>query len=90
MSVTTLSSRQFNQDASKAKKAAKRGPVVITDRGRPTHVLLSMEQYQKLAGGDLSLLQAVAQRDAPDFVFKPPRLGSDFAASKVGLLNPWD
>ena len=76
MSVTTLSSHQFNQGASKAKKAALRGPVVITTRGRPTHVLLSMEQYQKLAGSGLSLLQAVAQRDAPDFVFKPPRLGA--------------
>ena len=32
MAITTLSSRQFNQDASKAKKAAKQGPVFITDR----------------------------------------------------------
>ena len=59
-----------------AKKAAKRGPVVITDRGRPAHVLLSIEQYQRLAGGGLSLLHAVAQRGAPDFAFKPPRLGA--------------
>ena len=59
-----------------AKKAAKRGPVVITDRGRPAHVLLSIEQYQKLAGGGLSLLQAVAQRGAANFAFKPPRLGA--------------
>ena len=81
MSITTLSSRQFNQDASKAKKAAKRSPVVITDRGRPAHVLLSIEQYQKLAGGGVSLLQAVAQSGAPDFAFKPPRLGA-------GLYRP--
>src|SRR5690242_9495325 len=50
MAVTTLSSREFNQDTSRAKKAAERGPVFITDRGRPAHVLLSIEEYQKLAG----------------------------------------
>ena len=48
MTITTLSSRQFNQDASKAKKAAKAGPVFITDRGRPAHVLLTFEEYKKL------------------------------------------
>ena len=73
--------RQFNKEASKAKKAAKCGPVVITDRGRPAHVLLSIEQYQKLAGGGLSLLQAVAQSGVADFAFKPPRLGA-------GLYRP--
>jgi hypothetical protein len=31
----------FNQDTSGAKKAAERGPVYITDRGRPAHVLLT-------------------------------------------------
>lgn len=40
MTITTFSSHQFNQDASKAKKAAMAGPAFITDRGRPTHVLL--------------------------------------------------
>ncbi|PKM01702.1 MAG: prevent-host-death protein, partial [Gammaproteobacteria bacterium HGW-Gammaproteobacteria-6] len=51
MTITTLSSRQFNQDASRAKKAAQTGPVIITDRGRPAHVLLTFEQYQRLSGG---------------------------------------
>ena len=49
MSITTLSSRQFNQDASKAKLAARLGPVIITDRGKPAHVLLSYLQYQQLS-----------------------------------------
>jgi len=51
MTITTLSSRQFNQDASKAKKAAMAGPVFITDRGRPAHVLLTFDEYKKLTGG---------------------------------------
>ena len=48
MTMTTLSSREFSRDTSKAKKAAKGGPLFITDRGRPAHVLLSIEHYQKL------------------------------------------
>jgi len=50
MTTTTLSSRQFNQDAGKAKKAASAGPVIITDRGRPAHVLLTFDDYKKISG----------------------------------------
>jgi prevent-host-death family protein len=46
----TMTARQFNQDTSGAKRAAEAGPVVITDRGRPTHVLLSFEEYERVAG----------------------------------------
>jgi prevent-host-death family protein len=74
MPVTTLSSREFNQDTSGAKKAAKRGPVVITDRGRPAHVLLSIEAYQRLVGKQKTLLDALAPIEGDDVNFKPPRL----------------
>ena len=73
MSITTITSREFNQDAGRAKKAAKAGPVFITDRGRPAHVLLSIEDYRKLAGGPMTLGAALAQVDGPDFEFDPPR-----------------
>ena len=77
MTMTTLTSREFNQDTSKAKKAARKGPVFITDRGRPAHVLLTIEDYRRLTGRDMSLLDAVAQPGASDFDFDPPRLGDD-------------
>lgn len=48
MPTTTLSSREFNQDRSKAKQAASAGPVIITHRGRPAHVLLTYAAYKKL------------------------------------------
>ncbi len=54
--MTTLSSREFNQDTSRAKKAATAGPVFITDRGVPAHVLLSIETYQRLIGGQESII----------------------------------
>jgi prevent-host-death family protein len=71
----TISSREFNQDAGGAKKAADKGPVIITDRGRPSHVLLSFEYYRKLLGAGPSLLDVLAQKEEGDFDFDPPRMG---------------
>ncbi len=75
MSITTISSREFNQDAGGAKRAAEKGPVIITDRGRPSHVLLSFEDYRKLAGAGKSLFEVVALDDDDDIDFDPPQMG---------------
>jgi len=56
MAITTLSSREFNQDTGRAKIAARNGPVFITDRVRPAHVLLTFEEYQRLTGGQGSII----------------------------------
>jgi prevent-host-death family protein len=72
MAATTLSSREFNQDASKAKKAAQKGPVFITDRGKPAHVLLSIEDYQRLTGGQRKIADALAMPGSEDIEFEPP------------------
>ncbi|HRK95508.1 MAG TPA: type II toxin-antitoxin system Phd/YefM family antitoxin [Rhodospirillales bacterium] len=79
MSITTISSRQFNQDAGGAKKAAAAGPVFITDRGRPAHVLLTFDAYQELVGAGPTLLHALAQSGGGDFDFQPPRLSGTIA-----------
>ncbi|MDD2859677.1 MAG: type II toxin-antitoxin system Phd/YefM family antitoxin [Acidiphilium sp.] len=74
MTVTTLSSREFNQDTSRAKKAASEGPVFITDRGKPAHVLLSIEDYQSITGGHRKIADALAMPDLADIEFDPPRV----------------
>ncbi len=66
MTITTLSSRQFNQDASKAKKAAQEGPVVITDRGRPAHVLLTFDDYKRLSGTHTKIADLLAMPGAEE------------------------
>ena len=71
MSITTLSSREFNQDASKAKKAANQGPVFITDRGRPAHVLLTIEEYRRLIGESVSIVDLLAMPGAEAVEFEP-------------------
>ena len=56
MAITKISSREFNQDTGRAKRAARRGPVIITDRGRPAHVLLTFSDYQRLTGEGASVI----------------------------------
>jgi prevent-host-death family protein len=74
MAITKLSSREFNQDTSKAKRAARKGPVFITDRGRPSHVLITAEEYQRITGGQKSLADLLAMPEAAEIEFDPPRL----------------
>ncbi len=74
MAITTLSSREFNQDTSRAKKAAKRGPVFITDRGRPADVLLTIEEYQKIVDKHESIVDLLAMPNADEIEFEPPPL----------------
>lgn len=72
--MTTLSSREFNQDTGRAKKAAKAGPVFITDRGRPAHVLLSIEHYQTLVAPAASIVDLLAAPCAEKVRFVARRL----------------
>lgn len=74
MTITTISSRKFNQGASEAKRAADNGPVFITDRGRPAHVLMSFEEYQRLTKQRRSIADALAMPRLEDIEFEPPRV----------------
>jgi prevent-host-death family protein len=59
MATTRLSSRDFNQSTGRAKRAARRGPVIITERGRAAYVLLTVEAYQRLTNARGSLLDVL-------------------------------
>lgn len=72
MTITTLSSREFNQGASEAKRAANNGPVFITVRGRPAHVLMSFEDYQRLTKQRRNIADALAMPGLADIEFEPP------------------
>ena len=72
--ITTLSSRAFNQDAGRAKKAALSGPVFITDRGRPAHVLLTIEEYQRVSGGGQNILDLLSMPEARAVDFEPRKV----------------
>ena len=72
MPITTVSSRQFNQDAGGAKKAAASGPVFITDRGQPAHVLLSIEEYRRLTGAHRKIIDLLAMPGVADVDLEIP------------------
>lgn len=74
MAITTVSSRKFNQDTSGAKKAAEDGPVFITDRGRPAHVLLTFEEYQKITGGRAKIADLLAMPGIEEVELDIPQL----------------
>lgn len=77
--ITTVSSREFNQDASGAKRAAKDGPVFITDRGRPSHVLMSIDEYRRITGKNESIALSLSMPPGVgDFDFDPPRINDLF------------
>ena len=73
MGITTVTSREFNQYAGEAKKAANSGPVFITDRGRPSHVLISFEEYQRLTRSRRSIADALSLPGVEDVEFEPPK-----------------
>ncbi|WP_343554409.1 type II toxin-antitoxin system Phd/YefM family antitoxin [Pantoea sp.] len=73
MTVTRISSRVFNQEVSRAKKAAEEGPVYITDRGNPAHVLLTFEAYKKLIGSTRSIVDSLAMPEGVEIDFEPER-----------------
>jgi prevent-host-death family protein len=75
MPTLTLSSREFNQDVSRAKREADTGPVVITDRGEPAYVLMTYERYQALVGPKTSLRDALLQAEGDGIEFEAPTLG---------------
>jgi prevent-host-death family protein len=73
MPITTLSSREFQQNASQAQKAAQKGPVFITSRGRPAHVLLSIDEYRRITGKRRSIVDALAMPGLADIDVEFPR-----------------
>ncbi|MEQ1949944.1 type II toxin-antitoxin system prevent-host-death family antitoxin [Mesorhizobium sp. CN2-181] len=60
---TTFTSREFNQDTARAKRAAKDGPVFITTRGEATHVLITKEEFDRLENQN-STVEPKSLRDA--------------------------
>ena len=83
MGCTIVSSREFNQDVSRSKRDALKGPVFITDRGRTAHVLLSISDYRKIADRDKNIVDLLAMPEAAEIDFVAPSLEGE-------LYNPAD
>lgn len=86
MTIRTYSSRDFARDVGAAKRAAAKGPVFISHRGRPAYALLAIDDYHRLAGQpEVSLLQAMQAIDGGSGIdFDPPRLQIKRKAVRLG------
>lgn len=73
--MRAFSSREFNQDVGAAKRAAKVEPVFITDRGKPTHVLLSFETFRQMTGETETIIDLLAMPDLVDIDVEAARSG---------------
>ena len=72
--MATMSAREFNRDVSAAKREAAQRPVVITDRGEPAFVLLSIEEYRLLGEDGADLVERLSMEDDIDIDFEPLEL----------------
>lgn len=70
-----MTSREFNQDVSRAKRQADDGPVIVTDRGEPAYVLMTHAEYVRLTGTGKTLLEMLAMPGMEDIEFDPPKIG---------------
>lgn len=77
--MKVITSREFNQDVSQAKRAARIAPVFVTDRGKATHVLMSVEAYRKLIGQTENIVDLLAMSN-------PPAVGLD----AVRTTSAWE
>lgn len=66
-----MSAREFNRDVSAAKRKAAEGPVVITDRGEPAFVLLSIDEYRRLGEQGADLVDRLSMTEVVDVDFDP-------------------
>lgn len=74
MTTTILSSREFNRNINKAKKATSQGPVFITTRGKVSHVFMAVEEYRKISVTQTNIVDQLAMREADDIEFQLPKL----------------
>jgi prevent-host-death family protein len=72
-----MSSREFNHGRSKAKKLAENEPVIITDRGQPSHVLMTYDEYLHLTKQSKSIAELLSMDADDDIDFDPPKLEDD-------------
>jgi prevent-host-death family protein len=69
--MITMSAREFNRDVSAAKRRANSGPVMITDRGEPAYVLLSIDEYRRMDQQGVSVVDRLSMDDDVDVEFEP-------------------
>ncbi len=85
--MTTISSRDFNQDVGKAKRLARQEPVFITDRGRPSHVLMSFEAFRQISGQTESIIDLLAMPETSEAELEPAQIDNGLAWDRTETFD---
>ncbi|STX27914.1 Phd_YefM [Legionella beliardensis] len=80
--IKIVTSREFNQDVSKIRRDARNEPVFITDRGRAAHVLMSIQDYEKLISQKETIVDLLAMAKIADIDFEPEKLSKKILYSE--------
>ena len=72
--MTSITAREFNRDVSAAKRAANEHPVLITDRGEPAYVLLSIQEFRRLTTSGESLVDRLSMEEDIEVDFESARI----------------
>jgi predicted nucleic acid-binding protein len=84
--VVEILSREFNQDVSRAKRAAQDGPVIITDRDKPAYVLMRHETYRHLVGDGPTICELLDCQGVEDRVRNTPLRRTHFPACRPSTM----
>ena len=58
--MQTVTSQAFNQNPTAVKRTASKEPVRITERGKVSHVLLSIREYEAITGQSENIVDMLA------------------------------
>ena len=83
-----MSASELNRDVRQAKRHAAQGPVVITDRGEPSFVLLSIKDYRRLRESRGNLVDRLNMDDQLEIEFQPVRLDLKVPELCVSVWTP--
>jgi prevent-host-death family protein len=79
--MATVTAAEFNQRPSQVKRAAEQEPVVITEHSRPSFVLLTYAEYQRLLGTPGNLAEWLEMDEEIEFEIDP--VGLDVRSAEV-------
>ena len=79
--MVTVTAAEFNQRPSQVKRAAEAEPVVITEHSRPSFVLLTYAEYQRLVRTTTDLADWLEMDEEVEFEIEP--VGLDIRPANV-------
>ncbi len=77
MGSSMLSALEFDQNPGRAQAAAACGPVFIMDGGRPSYVLIAIDDYHRLIGRVVSIVDLLSADEHRGIDFEPSQVSGE-------------